>query len=124
MKIKRPDWEILNYQDPRTWSAFDAWFDTHVKPINKMLEQGVEVTGWRLSEADVGAGDNIGEWTCGSGHDSRSTHKALLINLQPIKQETAEDVLRQCLENGNFVNNVDGWLVKKVKNVLESKNDT
>ena len=101
MKIERPDWPELNRkvnkipEDDRdiaylfTADAFNLWFDTHVEPINKMLSEGQDA--WCNS-----VGLCAEEWTfTRKKHDCNNPiYKALLINIEPIKKETAEDVLR------------------------------
>ncbi len=85
-----------------TEKDFDRWFNEHVEPINRMLSEGIEVWSddW---------GDFKGEHMWSDKEDScvalnMNTHKALLINIQPLKKETAEDVLRDlvsyCEEDG------------------------
>ena len=86
MKIQRPNWSHMVTVD-----TLDGWFDAHVEPINKMLEAGVEVYATR----------NRPEWLNNKFEDT--PHKALLINIEPIKQETAADVLR------DFVNDMSQY---------------
>jgi len=69
---------------------FDQWFDQHVSPINRLLEAGIEV----YTNSYEGRAN---EWL-GKAWVDDPTHKALLINIEPIKQETADDVLRDWLE--------------------------
>lgn len=90
MKIERPDWNgFFGISDKL---GVEAWFNDKVEPINKMLSEGVEV----FVPKDFKDPDG-GFW--GKNKQSFDTHKALLINIQPIKKETAEDVLRDILEN-------------------------
>lgn len=90
MKIKRPDWEslcnvgtdIFLHEKSKTW--LDVWFDREIQPVNKILEEGVEVYGC----------DNGGcNWQMQERIDASDfdTHKALLINIQPIMKETREE---------------------------------
>lgn len=93
MKIKKPDFN--EYQDmnhnlgPK--DAFEKWFDTHVQPVNEMLEAGVEIDCVKYSNAG---------WTgAQTWQNTDPTHRALLINITEIKKETAEDVLRDFVYN-------------------------
>ena len=92
MKIECPDWRWIMQrtamESPPLFSEqLDRWFDDHVEPINKLLADRVEVYNfeevWHPCKTAYG--------------DERPVNKALLINIQPIKQETAEDVLRELL---------------------------
>ena len=83
LKIERPDWSIFTDGLGRD---LDKWFDKDVEPINKMLESAVEVYAYGLS------GDKRFSWSSTRGKKDDS--KALLINVEPIKQETCADVLR------------------------------
>ncbi len=61
--------------------------------INKMLDAGEEVNGY---DASSGHGEASWRWDGGGkvlGLDYR--RKALLINQQPIKKDTAEDLLKE-----------------------------
>ncbi len=80
MKIEKPDLVEIATRD------FDEWFDKYVEPINKMLAEGIEV--YNFEEIWHPVNDAYG--------DERPRNKALLI--QPIKKETAEDVLRDLVE--------------------------
>ena len=97
VKIERPDWLVLmrlDRTDPDSYfkkSEFDEWFDKHVEPINKMLEEGVEVYNDETLSDTIWAYDMRPEFV------KDQTRKALLINIQPIVKETAEDVLRDIL---------------------------
>ena len=85
-KIERPKTDEFIH-----WISkhFDDWFDTHIQPINVALDEAVEVTGENYA-------DDIG-WLMGIDRDDSDTHKALLINIEPIKKETAADVLKEIL---------------------------
>jgi hypothetical protein len=94
LEINRPDWDfMLALADTKSVSVgksyrdafkdqMDDWFNEHVVPINKLLSNGVKVTGV----------NDDGYYF--DHHRSRGdTHKALLINVQPIYEESAEQVL-------------------------------
>lgn len=81
LAIDRPDWQ--EYMDPQTGEIIinlSRWFDKNVAPVNKMLAEGVEVYSIY--------GRN---WTP-KPYDGQ-TSKALLINIQPIKEPTREEKL-------------------------------
>ncbi len=115
--IKKPNWLKLHEGRPDKNSlegrwvfdreAFNTWFKAEVEPINKMFNEGVEVYGW----------DNK-DWERQEkhiqGHDH--SHRALLINIQPIKKETADDMLREILNDPSVV--VDSW--PSIKKRLET----
>ena len=113
MKIDRPDW----YKIAATpWNninetTLNEWFDEFVEPINKMLSEAVQVYGY----IEDGKPKYYSSYTWG---DSIKESKALLINIQPIKKETAEDVLREIskMEEGQYVY---PSLLKRVKAVLD-----
>lgn len=87
--IERPDRNFSDRQyDAECARQFDAWFQEYVKPLNKAIREGVEVF----------ADNNTNRWYPETDSSCSDTHKALLINIQPIRKETAEDVLRDILE--------------------------
>ena len=84
MKIERPDWVNFVGLPKEYEDTMDDWFSDNVEPINKMLDG-----------AETVYGENDDCWfTRDAGNFETNTHKALLINIEPIKKETAEDVLR------------------------------
>jgi hypothetical protein len=86
MKIERPDWDSFHGSDTLNdtyVSELQFWFDKNVEPINKMLEEGIEVEGQRVRRTD--GGEEF--WKFLSGKPLYETHKALLINIQPIECE-------------------------------------
>lgn len=110
MKIERPLWYLWFGISGGHHDDADEWFDTHVEPINKMLDEAVEVYGMKAH------GGNI--WATKQHEDD--SKKALLINIQPIKQETAEDVLRDWMK---IIRGGSSWHAEKeierAKAVLE-----
>ena len=125
MKIIRPDWysryghrsHEVGLNDLNNW--FQDWFSENVKPINKMLSEGVEV----YSTTHTGHGK-----TWNSAQVMDDTHTALLINIRPVKKETAEDVLREFIEeaehwfDGNSCD-IKPSLVKRAKAALGDLNE-
>lgn len=78
--IERPEWIDLPYVSPKgddghEFDWLDAWFNEHIEPINKALDEAVKVTGIKTSE-----GWGFTETEHRKGH----THKALLIGIEPI----------------------------------------
>ena len=119
MKIEKPFWFLSFGFEGKKHDKIDRWFDEHVEPVNKMLAEGVEVWGYPPSES--AKEDHI--W--GVQKDEHLTHKALLINIQPIKKETAEDVLKELVQNWSRTSGTDcdiGRLVDKAKAVLDETN--
>jgi len=94
MNIERPKFAemiLKARKEPQyalSWRLEAAW-DEAVGPINKLLIEGVDVFGKPDHASPGRVGYYVSEFQCKS-----DTHKALLINIQPIKKETAEDVLR------------------------------
>ena len=73
-------------------NVLNKCWDTHVEPVNKMLSEGVEVDGvWDTT--------NIPDIVCRFGTtEDNPTHKALLIQIEPIKKETAEEILAELID--------------------------
>jgi len=115
-KIERPDWDDVLEEDPLSITQEDelnTWFNQFVEPINELLENAVKVYGIPQ--------DNC---TFGQDQDNYDTHKALLIDIQPIEKETAEDVLKDFLKHqGNFKNIDLDILATRAKAALEPSDD-
>lgn len=86
--------------------------------IHKLLGEGVWSKG-RIHKD--------GEWTFGGYLDEAVTHKALLIGIRPIVQESEERKLLRELVN-NILDNYDSWkappaadLVQKAKRLLDGE---
>lgn len=90
LKIERPCFKKLleGIALSQQVALLEDWFKQYVEPINKLLALGVQVHGATF--------EGLNEWT--KTKLSNDDHKALLINIQPIKKETAEDVLRDLHE--------------------------
>lgn len=100
--------ELICY--PGNRFDFDSWFDTHVTPINKLLENAVEVY--------TGAS---GIWTTHK-ENAGITHKALLITIEPINQETERSLLEEYvlnIEEGRVWNT--SLFLKRVRAVLNKE---
>jgi hypothetical protein len=85
-KIERPLWLTNNVLTV----TFYQWFDKHVEPVNRAIENAVDVYG-NVYEPYKG---EVNCSTFDVAKCNTNTHRALLINIQPIKKESAEDVLR------------------------------
>lgn len=95
MKIERPD---------LPWGGtvseqFNQWFDTHVEPINDALDKAVVVYGVQERDGSL--------YKMCSMQGIPDTHKALLINIEKIKQETIEDKALKLLHN--HVKYLENW---------------
>lgn len=117
LKIKRPVWYgdacILNNHDTK---LLNRWFDETIEPLNKLLDGAVEVSG-----------QTHGEWGYFSEQvedNTIATHKALLINIEPIKKETREEkleaILRLIIKNQGT--NIYEW-VADIEQALGAKDE-
>lgn len=92
MKIKEPDWKRLIVTEGEHTPELlnlNVWFAENIAPYEFYKpEDAVEVYG-RRNEMQDNMYFNFDE-----KEYIIDTHKALLINIEPIKKETAEDVLR------------------------------
>lgn len=85
--------------------AFQVWY-------KETFKNAVQVNGWNNGQQDV--------FTTGDVKQG-DTMTALLINVQPIKQRTAEDVLQEWV---NRIENAEGLTaenMRQAKAVLEKK---
>ena len=124
-KIEKPNWisEYANFSIPGiSLTTFHDWFEYYIEPLNKLLDGVVEVY------AEQG-GYSSANWTQLKSPHFRDTHKALLINIEPIKkikQETAEDVLRDLIKHSNEAVITAPWLlndIERAKKVLGAKDE-
>ena len=118
LTIKEPDWEMY-YDDHSAYDfnkAFGQWFKENVEPVNQMLRSAKEIYS-------VDAGNLEGHWA----EDMKNlpyedpSKKALLINIQPVKEKTAQEIL-SCIyhgvNNGRYRNMDELWDVLKSKAYL------
>jgi len=122
-KIERPDWNKMGTFNDVTGKSrmlyshrvkLNDWFDAYIEPINKMLEEAVEVSAYMSEETES-------LWYGCDHFIEKDTHKALLINIQPInKKRTAEDLLRDILK-GEYTKRRDIDLIKDIEKVLNAK---
>lgn len=126
MKIERPAWYDMAPFKKKPWNDYveslNHWFTTHVEPINKMLSEGVEVISADSKSSNW--------WTKCSNIESEEVawvRKALLINITPIKRESALDLIKDILESdarGELMNWEDLHdKLAKARAVLERPND-
>jgi len=85
MRIEKPGFVLSDRYDVE----FNNWFDEHVEPVNEAIRNGVEVYASNEVLDDE-------TWHKNMFNDLR-THKALLINIQPIEKDSAEKVLRDMI---------------------------
>ena len=112
--IERPDWQMIceslhTENDYLREDHVNRWFDTHIEPHNKLIESAVEVYAHNPNKQLTP--DN---WK--SVKYDQDTHRAYLIGIEPIKKDTAEDVLRDIV-NKDLTNFKDIWM--RAKAVLE-----
>lgn len=94
-KVEMPKWRNLikdNYsfkdEDRRAstidWKGCIDWFYETIDPINRALDAAVEIKFRYMPNGDIVFSD--------------PENKALLINVEEIKQDTAEDLLRLMID--------------------------
>lgn len=111
LKIERPRFKSLIAFKPEKTIAdiFNEWFDENVQPINDLLEKSVQVYSCKACEYEpmdvwkTSPEDHVDE----DGTKWCTDYKGLLINVQPIKKDTVEDVLR------DMISRYDGTLATK-----------
>lgn len=97
-KIVRPDFKYICKGDhymktPTLYEEnFMNWFNEQVEPINQAIDDAI-VVYCDNPQLDHHSCNNL--WTM--NNVSNDTHKALLINIEPLKKDTAEDILRDIL---------------------------
>lgn len=95
---------------PTNADTFHTWFDREIKSL---FENAVEVYSQDGSDWIENVPTN---W---------ATHKALLINIQPIKEDTAEDLLREIVNTQQVGTEIDWatWrnVIDKARKYLEKK---
>lgn len=88
LEIKEPDWAGAGWFCHRGAEYLKYWFRENVEPVNKLLREGTEARKY----IDPAEGDVWFSNKDAFGPNDRE--KALLIDIQPIQKDTAEDVLR------------------------------
>ncbi len=86
-RIERPDWKDTQHFAPTMVLLFDRWFTENIEPINKAIDEAVIVCAVTTSGCI---------WT--EGAHEKDNYQALLINIEPIKKDTAEDILRELIK--------------------------
>ena len=94
------------------WSGdgtLNEWFYEHVEPMNKLIEDARVVYGRQKSSSpNLNEGE---KWTFKKFQSD--THRAYLIGFQPIKQESAEDILEAFVLDADRVHYTDGSFMSK-----------
>lgn len=114
--IKKPDWNIiLGGLWPYGYKTLDQWFQENVEPVNKLIKGAVRV-----------ASANGKDWN--DEPAMNLTHQAWLIGVEEIETESAEDVLRDLVENyplGDVFRSAREFenLKERVKRALENKGE-
>ena len=116
LKIERPDWSLFVDE---FGVDFDKWFDSEIEPLNKILEGAEWVHCFKDLERNC--------WECDSQPHEKDTHKALLIGIEPIKRESAEEILNEILES-NMHGNIMDWdvlheKIHRAKRALENEGE-
>jgi len=115
LKIEKPEFKKFWDSDPFTTGLnLQDWFEENVEPINKILDSGVEV----MADARVGSGSWFEVVP-----QRKQTHTALVINIQPIKKETTEDVLRDWVaaQDDKAPKGAPSTILERAKAVLGDK---
>lgn len=111
-KIEKPDWNTMGTYIMRSHRLeLDKWFSKHIEPINKMLDEAVEV--YECKDEPEHSSGNWYQYP----KDCLKINKALLINIQPVKKESAEDVLKLFIENYRVANGEQGFGEIPLKNL-------
>lgn len=85
--------------------AFNNWWDHNIEPVNEMLKGAVEVRTIKYSDDDPSLAECT--WAKEKYWHYSDTHRAYLIGVEPIKQETREEklekILRQLISEINYI---------------------
>lgn len=117
-RIERPFSAVSHAADGQnTPLYYGPTVDKYVDEINKALDSAVEVY----------TAPGMGNETSWVTHELESrTHKALLINIEPIREDTCADVLREMLNTmGNDADRYTPYgedLASRAKAALEREN--
>jgi hypothetical protein len=112
-KIERPIWLYINKDKHSIQQVLDNWFDTHLKDHYAVHKNDL-IRVYAKSQYPL---DKLDFW---SG-DFEGTHQAYLIksSIEPIKQETAEDILRdlyEAIDHGAIKTVDDVWQFLRKRN--------
>ena len=79
-KIKKYDINDLYSGNPKKdFSSYEIWWQRECEPVNKMLEEAILVYGQNSKDGNTWCSDY-----------TKAPYRALLINIEPIKKDTAE----------------------------------
>lgn len=103
LTIQKPHFHTLKLdEDIETFRVNrNAWsrFLKQIDKINEALSEAVPMTAYKMKERDTNPA-NVGRWTAGDGHDRRSTHQFLAVDLQPIEEpDTKDKILRDMIKD-------------------------
>ena len=114
-KIEKPYWTSI-FVDPDgvrliPRSEINKWFDTHVQPVNDVIENASQAWGFK---------DIEGKWYFDTEPCEEDTHTALLVGIESLKDETAEDLLREIVAHydGNVIMERDKEFLARAKAAL------
>ncbi len=119
LEIERPQWDFMQDKITKKLTVpflsegnFNYFWKNEVEPINKLLREGVEVYSPEKNAKSPFWSTDDSKWSTGN------SYKGLLINIQPIKQESAEGLLREIIE-GDFYITEEQSFIERAKAVLE-----
>lgn len=119
--VMRPlagDFQYRENVNAVTEHDFNKWWQAEIVPLfeNAVEVYGLNCNGWSsFSQYHNEPQTNTPE-------QQGKTHRALLINIQPIKEETAEDMLREIVESSTKrLGMVDVEKIDKAKAWLEGR---
>ncbi len=119
-EIKRPDWDDFFYlvDYPTGKLRCSKWFDENIKGRHFYDPKDAVVVFCDDNPELVLHEHEIQIWKHFDGPNT--THKALLINIEPIKQETCADVLRDLIKDcdGEGIKSLEGFY-ERAKAALE-----
>jgi len=105
-------------EEPAKNSIHVIEYEAYTKAIEALKEARIGAYSFELQGKEVYGGNHERQWI--NSKEDWHTHKALLINIEPIKKETAEEVLRYLVDNHNIMNIPDN-IQQSIKAIL---NDT
>ena len=122
--LKRIEMPPLVFGSLNAGNEFITWFDENIEPLNKLIEGAKEVTS--LVGYNCGLGFDSDEilWTELPYDPNRDDdphheyHKAYLVGIEPIKQESCADVLDQI---SLYIKNIGGIKEKDFKDLFLPK---
>ena len=106
-KIEKPAW--FNFcEDYDPMAKLNSWFDENITPINDAIDDAVRLY----------SPNGVEDW-CSTNQLKKATHQAYLINIEPLKEDTLENLVRDILDNGVLTPN--GITERRAKALLNSE---